>query len=186
MKFKTNQQSAKWLLILVAGGLLGVLFSFGFTTAMHMTSTTEFCVSCHEMQQPWENFQATAHYENRHGFEVGCKDCHIPKETIPKLVRKVQAAREVWGHWTGIIDTPEKYAAHQPVMKERELSRMRANDSQECRNCHQPERMIQEQQTTAARKAHSTLKEAGKTCIDCHQGIAHDDPVAEEEMNFEL
>ena len=184
MKLKDSRKGYSVLLILVIGGILGILFSMGFNTAMKMTSTTEFCVSCHEMEIPWENFKATSHYENRHGYSVDCKDCHIPQETIPKMIRKVEAAREVWGHWTGIIDTPEKYAAHRPAMQKRELDRLRANDSQECRNCHEPARVKLDLQSAAARKAHSALEESGKTCIDCHSGLAHDPPVNEEEMSF--
>jgi len=102
-----------------------------------------------------------------------CADCHIPKEFIPKMVRKIEASREVYGHLTGLIDTPEKYAAHRPAMQQRELARMRASDSQECRNCHQLERMDFEAQDRAVRRYHRGMEQRKKTCVDCHEGIAH-------------
>jgi len=125
------------------------------------------------MEAPLNALQQTQHYSNSHGVGVGCADCHVPKEFGPKMLRKIEASREVWGHWTGIIDTPEKYAAHRPAMKERELNRIRANDSQECRNCHEVERMDFEVQDRAVRRYHRGMDLRGKTCIDCHEGIAH-------------
>jgi cytochrome c-type protein NapC len=89
------------------------------------------------------------------------------------MIRKAEAAREVWGHFTGIIDTPEKYAAHLPVMKAREIARLQANDSQECRDCHTMERMRPELQGKMAQRFHKSERMQDKSCIDCHAGIAH-------------
>ncbi len=162
------------LVTLVAGLVLGVAAYAAYDGVMHFTSTDEFCgSSCHEMEAPRTALEQTAHHSNAHGVSVGCSDCHIPKEFVPKMLRKIEASREVWGHWTGVIDTPEKYAAHQPVMAERELNRLRANDSQECRNCHLVEQMDFSVQDRAVRRYHRAMKQRDKTCIDCHQGIAH-------------
>jgi cytochrome c-type protein NapC len=136
---------------LVAGMLLGVLTLASFNGVMHATSSEAFCGnSCHEMGTPLASL-----------------------EFFPKILRKIEASREVWGHITGLIDTPEKYAAHQPAMREREINRMRANDSQECRNCHRVERMDFDAQPRMAKRLHPKMKERGKTCIDCHDGVAH-------------
>ncbi len=164
----------KPVVILVAGMLLGAAALATFDGVMHYTSSESFCgSSCHEMQAPRKALEQTAHYRNSHGVGVTCADCHIPKEFVPKMLRKIEASREVWGHWTGIIDTPEKYAAHQPAMQERELKRIRANDSRECRNCHEVAQMDFAAQERAVRRYHRAMESRGKTCIDCHEGIAH-------------
>jgi cytochrome c-type protein NapC len=164
----------KVIVILIGGMLIGAAALATFDGVMRATSSEAFCgTSCHEMENPRKALEETAHYRNSHGVSVTCADCHIPKEFGPKMLRKIEASREIWGHWTGIIDTPEKYAAHQPAMKERELRRIRANDSQECRNCHQVERMDFEAQDRAVRRYHRGMESRGKTCIDCHEGIAH-------------
>jgi cytochrome c-type protein NapC len=165
------------VVIFIAGLLLGVAAPATFNGVMHYTSTDDFCgSSCHEMTSgPLQSLQQTAHYSNAHGLSAGCADCHIPREFGPKMLRKIEASREVWGHFNGLIDTPEKYAAHRPAMRERELQRIRANDSQECRNCHSLERMDFEAQSRAVRRYHRGMVERGKTCIDCHEGIAHPD-----------
>lgn len=162
------------LTLLLVGMLAGLAGWAALDYGMHVTSTETFCLSCHEMREnPWPQLQKTSHYGNAAGNHATCPDCHYPREFVPKVVRKIQAAREVWGSIIGVIDTPEKYAAHAPVMKAREIRRLRANDSQECRNCHAVDRMQLELQSVKARRYHGAMAENGKTCIDCHVGIAH-------------
>lgn len=170
------QPSARWSIAAIAGlGLvMGVLMSVSFELGLSATSTESFCISCHEMREnPYRTLTKTSHFNNRIGVLADCSDCHVPKEFVPKMVRKIEAAREVWGHLLGVIDTPEKYAAHLPVMKAREIARLQANDSQECRNCHRVDRMLTSLQTAKAQTFHLAMKKNGKTCIDCHAGIAH-------------
>ena len=162
------------LAITSIGLILGVVAVIIFDTTIHATSTEAFCISCHEMEiNAYAQVKKTMHYENTSGVSATCADCHIPKEFVPKMVRKVEAAREVWGSITGVINTPEKYAAHAPVMKQREIARLRANDSQECRNCHNTKRMMTALQSAKAQKYHQPARSGDKTCIDCHAGIAH-------------
>ncbi|MEP5763767.1 MAG: NapC/NirT family cytochrome c [Halieaceae bacterium] len=158
---------------LLLGILIGVGGLLAYEGVMHGTSTDAFCVSCHEMEQPYAALQRTAHAVNARGTSAGCSDCHIPREFGPKILRKIEASREVWGHLTGLIDTPEKYAAHRQHMRDREIGRLRDNDSQECRNCHELERMDFAAQDRAVRRYHRAIDQRGKTCIDCHSGIAH-------------
>ncbi len=162
------------LALVGAGVVVGVVGLLGFNATMHATSTEAFCTSCHEMNSnPLAQLQETTHFSNPSGVHASCSDCHVPKEFVPKMIRKIEASREVWGHLTGVIDTPEKYAAHAPQMKAREIARLKANDSQECRNCHSIERMLASAQSAEARKYHQAMQRQEKTCIDCHAGIAH-------------
>jgi cytochrome c-type protein NapC len=157
---------------LVAGILTGIVGVAGFNWSLEATSSDEFCLSCHNHEIPYAQHKLTAHYSNKYGVVAGCSDCHIQHEFIPKMTRKVEAAREVWGHFRGIIDTDEKYLAHQPEMKEREMARFRASDSATCRSCHQVERMNLEKQSPKARRDHAKLDQ-GKTCVDCHDDAGH-------------
>ena len=172
MDFKNRS----WLITGGAGIVLGIVGLLAFDYTMYATSTDEFCTSCHSMRDnSLAQLQTTVHFSNSSGISATCSDCHLPKEFVPKMVRKVEAAREVWGHWTGIIDTPEKYAAHAPAMKAREIARLKANASQECRNCHDSERMMLVAQSVKAQNYHRAMDRQGKTCIDCHAGLAHPD-----------
>jgi cytochrome c-type protein NapC len=162
------------LALLSCGLVLGVVSVIGFNVTMHATSTEEFCTSCHEMSDnPGMMLVGTTHHKNESGVRPTCSDCHLPREFVPKMIRKIEASREVWGHFTGIIDTPDKYAAHAPKMKDREIARLKANDSQECRNCHDTEHMLFSMQTAKAREYHQAIENQNKTCIDCHAGLTH-------------
>jgi cytochrome c-type protein NapC len=58
---------------------------------------------------------------------------------------------------------------------------MKANDSLECRNCHDFKSMNSEAQKPRARKSHELAQKNNETCIDCHKGIAHHKPQGMEE-----
>lgn len=162
--------------VLVLGGFVsGVIFWGGFNTVMEATNTEKFCISCHEMRDnPYMELQRTVHYSNGSGVRAECPDCHVPYEWTDKMVRKVKATRELWGKMWGTINTREKFEAKRLELAENEWRRFKANDSLECRNCHNFEYMDFTAQSTRAVKAHETSLASGdKTCIDCHKGIAH-------------
>jgi len=154
--------------------VLGIIFWGGFNTAMEATNTLEFCTTCHEMRDNvYQEYKETIHFTNRTGVRAVCSDCHVPKDWTHKMVRKIQASGEVWGKLTGSIDTKEKFEAKRMELATHEWDRMKNNGSRECRNCHSFESMSPDLQKQTPYKKHMKAKEEGKTCIDCHKGIAH-------------
>ena len=98
----------------------------------------------------------------------------MPHDWTPKVARKMQASKEVWGKIFGSINTPGKFESMRLTLAQHEWERLKANDSLECRNCHDFSYMDFTRQSPRAAQAHSTELAAGdKTCIDCHKGIAH-------------
>jgi cytochrome c-type protein NapC len=163
---------------LTLGGFLGgILFWGGFNTTLELTNTEKFCISCHEMQSNvYQEIQPTIHFTNRSGVRAKCSDCHVPKDWTHKMARKMQASKEVWGWMFGTIGTREKFLTKRHELAEREWARFKANDSLECRNCHEFDSMDFTRQSKRAADAHSASLEGGSggnTCIDCHKGIAH-------------
>lgn len=152
--------------ILIGGGIFA-----GFNEVVHYTSTDSFCLSCHEMKDNiyTDSYKKSIHLSNRTGIKLACENCHIPKEFVPKMARKMHALKEVWGHATGMIDTPEKFAEHRSEMAKTEWERMKANDSQECRNCHDVSGLTRKYMAPL----HEASRKEGQTCIECHKGIAH-------------
>jgi len=103
-----------------------------------------------------------------------CSDCHVPHDWTDKIARKMQASKEVWGWLFGTIDTREEFLAKRKELAGREWERLKANDSLECRNCHEFQSMDFTRQSKRGAEAHSKQVSSGeKTCIDCHKGIAH-------------
>ena len=175
------------LALLVIGGIGGIIFWGGFNTAMELTNTTEFCISCHEMNDtPYKEYTETVHFKNTSGVQASCSDCHVPRPWIHKVIRKIVASRELYHKALGTIDSTEKFETHRWKMATRVWTSMKATDSRECRNCHSFEDMDLSEQDRTARKKHSRAIDEGKTCIDCHKGIAHDlpdEPEDEEESS---
>ncbi|TNF88416.1 MAG: hypothetical protein EP300_07965, partial [Gammaproteobacteria bacterium] len=89
--------SKKVTLVLFAGGLLiGMLFWSGLHSAVEVTNSLEFCVSCHELSQVYAEYRQSPHYKNAAGVRAVCADCHVPKPWWPKMKRKMQAANDLY------------------------------------------------------------------------------------------
>jgi len=166
--------------------IVGVIFWGGFNTAMEATNTLDFCISCHEMEDNvYQEYKKTIHYTNRSGVRATCSDCHVPDPWVHKVVRKIQASKEVLHKVLGTIDTPEKFDQKRLKLARNVWKAMKTTDSRECRNCHDFDSMNPEDQKKRARKQHIQGMETGNTCIDCHKGIAHNkvhDQLTEEEL----
>jgi len=160
--------------LLAVGVVVGVVGWGGFNWAMELTNTETFCISCHEMRDNvYAEYKETIHYANRTGVRAICSDCHVPKEWVHKVVRKVQATNELY-HWAlGTIGTPEKFEAKRLTLARNVWRSMKRTDSRECRNCHEFDSMDFTLQQSRAQIRHAEGKQEGKTCIDCHKGIAH-------------
>jgi cytochrome c-type protein NapC len=165
---------------LLVAMLIGAGLVVASNMALEMTSTESFCISCHEMRDyALEEYKDTNHDRNGSGVRATCPDCHVPKEFLAKIWRKTVAAKEIFYHFTGMLNTPEKYEEHRYEMALSVWRRMKANDSQSCRNCHDVDKMDPEQQTEEALDRHTRGVAEGKTCIDCHFAIAHFEPEGE-------
>src|SRR5512144_893603 len=75
--------------VLVVGGAAGLAW----------TSTEKFCIGCHEMRDNvYAEYKDTIHDKNRSGVRAICPDCHVPREPVPLILRKMRATFELWGH----------------------------------------------------------------------------------------
>lgn len=159
----------------VAGFVAGIVFWGAFNTAMEATNTEKFCTGCHEMHDNvFAELKTTIHYSNRSGVRAVCSDCHVPHDWTSKMARKMQASKEVWGKIFGTISTQDKFREKRLELAQHEWARFKANDSLECRNCHNYESMDFTRQSPRAQEMHTKyLVTKEKTCIDCHKGIAH-------------
>lgn len=107
----------------------------------------KFCsTACHEMTWVHEEYLDRPHYQNATGVGATCSDCHVPDDWGPKMIRKIEASREVW-HWMlGTINTKEKFEDKRLHLAENVWRSMLRTDSRECRNCHDWSAMDLEEQ----------------------------------------
>ena len=164
-------------LTLVVIGVIGVALVIGGAAGLAWTNTETFCIGCHEMRDNvYAEYKGTIHDTNRTGVRAICPDCHVPRPPKDLILRKMRASFELWGHITGVVDTKEKFESHRAKLAQRVWLRMKETDSLECRNCHHAEKMDADKQSARAKSQHAKGKTEGKTCIDCHFGIAHKEP----------
>lgn len=167
--------------------LMGVVGAYvllgGFVFTIEQTSTNGFCHSCHEMDVVFAEYEKSGHFRNATGVTATCSECHIPQHSWPaKIIRKTQAGwTDVVGKIAGTISTPEKFEAHRQELAQSVWASMKKNDSRECRYCHDRTAMDPEQQGKMASRQHAKAAAEGKTCIDCHRGIAHNLPAEPEQ-----
>lgn len=169
-----------WMLVL---GSLVALFLFSVSVGiagayvLAHTSTEEFCVSCHEMSYNYAEYKGTIHDTNRTGVRAICTDCHVPHAPGPLVLAKIKATKDLYYTYISpSIDTEEKFEAKRAHMAQNIWKEMKANDSETCRSCHRADKMSVELQSASAQKRHAKGKAEGKTCIECHYGIAHNEP----------
>ena len=180
--FHTRYPS-RWKAFAMALVFAGALVFIGATlvvagaAGLAWTETEKFCTGCHEMRDNvYVEYKGTIHDRNRAGVRATCADCHVPKEPWPLIKRKFAASFELWGHLTGAIDTKEKFQKRKPELAHNVWRRMKETDSLECRNCHDASHMESSLMSEKAQSRHAKMRTEGKTCIDCHLGIAHVEP----------
>ena len=157
--------------------ILVVLF-FAVATPLAVMSpylnSTGFCLSCHEMGIPHGDYLKSTHFNNPSGMRAECSSCHIPQKIGPKLVRKINAVKEVYAHFSGVLDTEKKFEDERARLAKRVWADMKANNSRECRFCHNQEAFVfaEFKKPKEAERMQKGLKE-NQTCIDCHKGRIH-------------
>ncbi len=101
------------LIMLVVGVLVGVGGLLLSQHVLHKTSETAFCLSCHSMSKPFEEYQGTVHFSNQKGIRAECADCHIPKSGVDYLFAKLKASKDIYHEFvSGKIDSDDKFEAH--------------------------------------------------------------------------
>ena len=158
------------LLLMVMGAVILGCVQF----VMHKTNTPEFCVSCHAMSYPKEEWEGSVHFSNRKGIRAQCADCHIPEGGWHYVKAKFIALKDVWYTFVdNKLPDQEAYEAHRLELAKHVWEDMKNNDSMTCRSCHSMEAMAISEQSDAAQKMHKLAQETNQTCIDCHKGIVH-------------
>ncbi len=166
--------------IIMLGIAIGWFSMGGAAAIMFLSSETRFCTSCHSMQTPKSEYQASKHFNNPTGIRAECADCHIPSDPVGYLIAKTKIVKDIYHEfYTKSLDTSEQYQARKTELAERVWAQMRSNDSAPCRECHNSEATDISQQPVDRLKIHNYGIENNITCIDCHKGTAHFAPVVE-------
>ena len=154
------------IVLLVAVVALPVLLSAGnLSYGIHQSSSTRFCLSCHEMQRHGKSLfaddkqaLAAAHYQNRLvDRETVCYSCHKDYALFGDVTAKLNGLRHVWAHY--VSGPPAKLALYRPY------------PNSNCLHCHDDSRRFLE--AAAHRPLLGTLYTGATSCLACHR-VAHD------------
>src|SRR5215207_5142387 len=173
--------STRWsVFALVAIGLLaGAVMVIGTQVAVAVTGTDQFCgTTCHSHEKfVYPEHQQTAHYNNRTGVRALCVDCHVPHSYPAKLfVKTEQGIVDAFAELRGTISTQEKFHRERWRLANQVWDDMRADNSANCRTCHDPAAWDNKKPSAAAVRQHKTFASGKAASIDCHPGVAHKEP----------
>jgi len=177
---RLRRPSARWsvLALLVIGIVLGWRSGALPQLAVAATGTDAFCsTACHSMQWVAAEHRVSVHGVNRTGVRAGCHDCHIPHDYPELLWYKAKAGiKDAYGEMRGVINTKEKFEKERLRMAKLVWDEYRANNSENCRNCHvfTPETLKKQKEFAAP--MHQEVMQGKGTCIDCHKGVGHAAP----------
>jgi cytochrome c-type protein NapC len=154
------------VVLLVGLVALPILLSAGnISYGFHQSSTTSFCLSCHEMRDYGkslfvDNKQAVVavHYQNRLvDRDTVCYSCHKDYAMFGDVTAKLNGLRHVWAHY--IAGVPKKIELYHPY------------PNSNCLHCHDDMRRFVE--GPAHKPIMGALYAGTTSCLSCHR-IAHD------------
>jgi len=142
----------------------GLLLALGLVLlagAMEVSSTPDFCGSCHVMKPYYESWKTSTH---KH---VACVDCHIPPGVTAELRKKYEAVSMVARYFTGTYGT----------------NPWTEIDDAACLRCHE-RRLIEGREVFGSvlfdHRPHLTELRRGKRlrCTSCHSQIVQGSHIA--------
>lgn len=168
-----KQQQRLYLTIFLA--VCGIiLFSCLSGYALHATSSTGFCMSCHEMEPYLNEQQFSSHARDKEGQAIECAQCHIPQGFGPRYlaVKAYSGTKDLAVHFWSKPNRLNR--VHTQKVARRFI------DDANCLACHQD--LYKNAPGEAAvseygRLAHEAyLGKNGTTkrnCAGCHINLAH-------------
>jgi nitrate/TMAO reductase-like tetraheme cytochrome c subunit len=139
--------------VFVLAGLAGVVL---VPVSMSRTSTTDYCISCHEMKGHRDELKKSSHAVDKDKKPIECAQCHVPNSAGFKYVttKTVLGMKDLFVHYFGDPDRLNRRGMQN-------IARRFIPD-ENCLACHQDLN-----KTTKDQK----ISEIGKLCHDAYLGI---------------
>lgn len=160
----------RFILWFLPGLIIGALLILGGGKALHMTSTNDYCVSCHIHPMADASWKKSVHYDTRSGYRISCVDCHLPPKGEGYLWAKGKTGlRDLWSKWT-----KDSASFNWEDRGRLEVARGYVYNGS-CIKCH--ENLFPAKLTKAGEDAHLYYTQSKKTdelhCINCHLNAGH-------------
>lgn len=160
---------------LVTGGITGIVFMLFLIEFDHLTSSEEFCTTCHSMEIAAETYRASTHYNPVSGVRASCGDCHVSEGVFAATWDHIMGGKDLLAQISGKLfgpdhDDPVINALHLPTAAFKARKWFKATDSASCKRCHLLDAIQGKRTDTNAIHREET---EGKSCIDCHINLVH-------------
>jgi len=170
-KFKLSKWS--WL-VFFTGLFVCAIVLFASNKALHITSTDEYCQSCHIHPDADASWKKSTHYYNPSGVRVHCVECHLPpKEDNRYLFIKAK---------TGLTDLYGFYfkdkASFNWENKRLLEHAVKIVYNESCIKCHQNlfTKGLSAEGGTAHLYYENNAEKLNLQCINCHLDVGHYNP----------
>jgi len=166
---KPKKNFLKYFFILI--GIVALIFLMSISMAR--TSTTEYCISCHEMKKYNDELKKSSHYLDSDKNPIQCKQCHIPKNIGPKYltVKTVLGMKDMFVHYFGDSENLDR-------RRMQKLARRFIPD-ENCLACHKDlKRDVKNKKISEiGRLCHEAYEgkngNVKRNCAGCHFNMAH-------------
>jgi nitrate/TMAO reductase-like tetraheme cytochrome c subunit len=148
------------------------LVCLGMGTSYHIdhSKSTEFCLSCHEMEPYGKSLRvddpshlAAAHFQNhRVPADEACYTCHTNYAMFGSFKAKMHGLKHVYVHYLGTPPAPDAIRLYDPY------------NNRECLHCHEGARSFEEGAVhTADPDLLSAIKANKMSCVSsgCHSSV---------------
>lgn len=153
--------------------------SFGPRWSASAAQQNQACLNCHQGNVA-RHWTGGTHEQQ----QVTCVTCHDMHNTAKKLLHDQQARVCTTCHKTqqqgihalhqALAKQPNCTLCHNPHANAEAKPQLLSNRSEGCRFCHDlPAMAVDSKVSAKAKSYHNTMTQMGRTCVDCHQGIAH-------------
>lgn len=166
-KYSFMKKSLIWFL---GGGIVVSLFILGGHKGVVVTSTNDYCISCHLHPQADDSWKKSVHYITQSGIVVACTECHLPPKGDGYFWAKGKTGlRDLWSKWT-----KDSASFNWENRRRLEVARGYVYESS-CIKCHA--NLFPSKLTKEGENAHLYYTQTKKTpdlhCINCHLNAGH-------------
>jgi sulfatase modifying factor 1 len=160
----------RFLLWFFPGLIVGALLILCGGKALNVTSTNDYCISCHIHPDADASWKKSVHYQTQSGYRVSCVECHLPPKGDGYLFAKgTTGLRDLWSKWTR-----DSASFNWENLSRLEVARHYAYESS-CIKCH--ENLFPAKLSKEGGDAHLYYTKTEKTnelhCINCHLNAGH-------------
>jgi len=162
-----------WFVFFTGLFLCAILF-FVSNKALHITSTDEYCQSCHIHPAADASWKKSTHYYNKSGVRVHCIECHLPPEDDSNylFVKAKTGLNDLYGFY--MKDSASFNWENKRILEHA----VKIVYNRSCIKCHQ--NLFSKGLTTEGGTAHLYYENNGAKldlqCINCHLDVGHYNP----------